>query len=99
MVASSVQPFGIVYMHDFPRPSFLCRTALFADDIEFHNSANSVESASRVLQPYLNRIDSWSKDWRLELSIDKCALLVFSRKRWVDNQLKVFLNNLPIPIV
>lgn len=89
----------IVYMYDFPKPNSLCRTALFADDIEFHTTANSNGSASNVLQPYLNRIYSWSKDWCLSFSIDKCALLVFTRKRGLDDQLNLCLNNRPIPIV
>lgn len=86
-------------MFDFPTPNSLCRTSLFADDIEFHTSANSNESAFSVLQPYLNRINAWSKNLCISFSVKKCALLIFSRKRCLDDQLLLKLNSQPIPIV
>lgn len=88
----------ITYTYDFQKPNALCHPALFADDIEFHTSAKSNEAAVKVLQPYLNRIDSWSKSWCLSFSVDKCVLLIFSRKRSADCQINLTLNNLPIPI-
>jgi hypothetical protein len=88
----------LAYMYDFPIPTPLCHTALFADDIELHTSSNSNVRAAEVLQPYLNRIGLWATDWCLVFSIDKCVLLIFSRRRSMNQDLTLTLNNLPIPI-
>lgn len=88
----------LAYMYDFPIPTPLCHTALFADDIEFHTSSNSNVRAAEVLQPYLNRIGLWATDWCLVFSIDKCVLLIFSRRRSMNQDLTLTLNNMPIPI-
>ncbi len=71
----------IIFMYDFPKPISSCCTSLFADDIEFHTSSDSPAAARSILQPYLNRISTWASTWGLNFSVDKCAVLVFTRKR------------------
>ena len=49
------------------------------------------------LQQDLNIIESWCRDWGFVLNINKCAAVIFTRKRNVNTILR--LNNMPIKIV
>ena len=91
----------LIYMHDFPHPSPLIHTSLFADDIEFHTVSMSDRRAQTALQTYLfvfDCISAWAKDWCLAFSVTKSAVLTFSRKRY-PFEISLLLNNLPVPKV
>ena len=73
--------------------------SLYADDIEIHASAATIEEAQAALQSYLSAIEEWAVLWRLTFSIGKCAAMVFSRRRIQQNPLLLNLIGSPIPVV
>jgi len=50
-----------------------------ADDIEIDVAAESNAEAKRLLQPFLKKVARWAKKWHFEFSVDKSALVVFTR--------------------
>ena len=77
----------------------LIELALFADDIAFFCIALTSLLAETLLQPYLDKIVAWATKWRLLVSVDKSAALVFSRKQIKDRPPVFLLNDHPIQIV
>ncbi|KAI9553778.1 hypothetical protein GHT06_019042 [Daphnia sinensis] len=67
-------------MDDFPKID-AGQTFLFADDVEFHISASDGEEAERLLTPYMEKIQRWSRKWRIKFSATKSSLINFTRQR------------------
>lgn len=74
-----------VMLYDFPPPPKSCLTQLYVDDVTTSTKAKTPDQARKQLQPYLNRISWWAKTWKFSFSIDKSSLVIFSKKRDLDN--------------
>jgi len=53
---------------------------LFADDCKIYTSVSSVSDCQQ-LQGDLENVSKWCQDNRLELNIEKCACVIYSRKK------------------
>ena len=73
----------IIQRHDLRLPSAPLPqlSALFADEIEIHNTNNTKNEAKSILQQYLYEIENWTEKWKLIFSVGKCASLTFTRRR------------------
>ena len=87
-----------IYLHDFPHPPSRCLTLMFADDITVVVQADTIELAQKIVQPYLDRIQRWASEWKLEFSASKSCTLLFSRKLLPQAAPNFILNNTIIPI-
>lgn len=83
---SPLSPFLFsVMMDDLPILSSPGQTLMFADDIEFHIHAENGEQAEKLLTPYLESINKWSRKWRVKFSPAKSNLVNFSRAKKSSN--------------
>lgn len=70
--------------------------ASFADDTAILTSNKFRDIASQNLQLHLNKIESWSKDWKIKMNDDKSAQVNFSLNKRECPPLK--FNNKQIPL-
>ena len=52
--------------------------SLFADDVALYSCDEDLEEACHKVQRALDSVSSWSKKWKLTISIDKCESSFFS---------------------
>ena len=57
---------------------------MFADDTLLYNS-DSIDFVSAPVQQGLNQMDEWCSLWSLNLNIDKCEFMRFTRSRAAVN--------------
>ena len=92
-----------VYMSDFPTPArnspIPVPLSLFADDVEAHTVARTVNAAVTALQTYLWRVQTWGQRWKLSFSVEKSALLVITNKKKLDIAPPLILHGRAIPRV
>lgn len=75
-----------IWVSDIPQPEGIrTRLSQFADDIATWTTAKSMEVAQTKLQHYNNRLVSWSKKWRIQLSAAKTNVTKFHHKRLRKN--------------
>jgi hypothetical protein len=82
---------------DFPILKDEGQTHLFADDIESHVHAEGGIEAERKITPYLEKIRTWSKKWRVNFSAEKSLLVNFTRQRRKQVKPLLFLAGTRIP--
>ena len=87
-----------IMMHDFPMKQDQGQTLLFADDISFITTEYTSDRALITLQSFLNSVAEWCETWKFKMSPDKCALMVFTKKKITDYPL-VQLDGVSIPTV
>ena len=87
-----------IMMHDFPMKQDQGQTLLFADDISFITTEYTSDRALITLQSFLNSVAEWCETWKFKMSPDKCALMVFTKKKITDYPL-VQLDGVNIPTV
>jgi ribonuclease HI len=68
-----------IMLFDFPTAPHLVKTLLYADDVEADVTASSNAEAEEILNPYLDAISHWAREWRFDFSIEKSAVVVFTR--------------------
>lgn len=66
-------------LYDFPAAPNHVKTLLYADDVEADVTASSNSEAEALLNPYLDAISEWAREWRFDFSVEKSAVVVFSR--------------------
>lgn len=69
-----------IMTYDFPTNP-LCDVSLFADDTTISTQAKTTEETINNIQPYIDQIEKWAKNWRFELSVRKSSVVNFSTKR------------------
>jgi ribonuclease HI len=52
--------------------------SLFADDLALWTQATSIEEAEEMMQEALDRLAAWSKQWKLEISVEKTEVVLFT---------------------
>ena len=68
--------------------------ALYADDLSLRVISKSLEYIRIKLQSGLDKINDWSRKWRLKVSATKTMSLVFNKEnRFYPNILKLNLSN------
>ena len=55
------------------------QTLLYADDVEADVTASTNAEAEALLNPYLDAVSEWAREWRFDFSVKKSALVVFTR--------------------
>ena len=68
-----------IMLYDFPSAPDQVRTLLYADDVEADVTASTNAEAEALLNPYLDSISEWAREWRFDFSVEKSSLVVFSR--------------------
>ena len=73
----------IIYINDIATGCTLpIHQSLFADDIAAWPTTRLwVRSQYKVLREYLLHVDRWSKKWKLQFSVKKSGVVLFSHKR------------------
>ena len=65
-------------MSDIPAPPNGIKLASYADDITTLSLSHDIEAAQRNLEPYLSKIDNWTKENNLKLNPDKSTSTLFT---------------------
>jgi endonuclease/exonuclease/phosphatase (EEP) superfamily protein YafD len=87
-----------IYMSDFPVPPEDVTADTYADDITTTSTNTNYKAAESKLQPYLNKINEWTKDNDLKINPDKSTATLFtSDPAEYSNQLSLTLDNKLIP--
>ena len=68
-----------IMLYDFPSAPNQVKTLLYADDVEADVTASTNAEAEALLNPYLDSISEWAREWRFDFSVEKSALVVFTR--------------------
>ena len=80
--------------------AFQLRYSLYADDVAVWSTNETVDGAQRQLQRALDRCQSWSEKWGLQICPEKSASIIFSRKPRTPNpSAPLTLSGADIPIV
>lgn len=69
-----------LFFNDVTKKIPPCCRSLYADDLKLFNVIRSSDDAKK-LQQYLSHFENWCHRNRMSLSIDKCQVITFSRKR------------------
>lgn len=69
--------------------------ATFADDTAILAVGNTIEETTAKLQTALNKVNEWTRDWRIALNETKSVHVNFTYKK--TNDLPIFLNLARIP--
>ena len=62
--------------HEFPAD---VTTSLFADDVAMLATGRSLQECAAKLQPALNRVEEWTRKWKVQPSPSKCSMTTFTR--------------------
>ena len=73
----------LLYVNDIPQ-TLSCSSEMFVDDTLLYNS-DFIHFVSAPVQQGLNEMDEWCSSWSLNLNIDKCEFLRFTRSRAAVN--------------
>ena len=83
-------------------PNYNITSLLFADDLFAFNIENNINRLNIQMQRYLDHLQIWLNNWRLNISPQKCSYTIYSKgrapKRFRDNQFQLNINNEQIPI-
>ena len=80
------------FINDLP-DSLSSNVRLFADDAVLYRNITS-ENDSKILQLDLSKLESWAKDWLMELNHSKCQSMTITRKRKTTNRTYILHNEL-----
>lgn len=70
----------LLYTYDIPQPSGMT-VATFADETAILAVGNSEEEATNKLQKAINKINNWTKKWRIKLNENKSVQIFFTNKK------------------
>ncbi|CAL1267288.1 unnamed protein product [Larinioides sclopetarius] len=87
-----------IYVNDIPKnPN--CHLAIFADDTAVLTKHKHPDIALKCLQLYTHQLQSWLQDWKIKVNPEKCACLLFTKKRNMPilNPIQIF--DQPVPFV
>jgi hypothetical protein len=82
---------------DLPKIPPPAKIRLFADDVTIVASCKQPSDAEVTIQPALDRLHRWFSKWKLKLSPDKSAIVVFTRSYKPGPDPLLFINGHPIP--
>ena len=84
----------LLYTSDIPHENNTT-IATFADDTAIMAVGATVEESTAKLQTAINKINEWTKQWRIRLNESKSVHVNYTNKK--EKNLPVVLNNVPIP--
>ncbi|PIK52472.1 hypothetical protein BSL78_10630 [Apostichopus japonicus] len=88
-----------MYVGDIPQPeNRFTQISQYADDIAIWTSHINPVRTEEYLQQYINRINQWCHDWRLELNPKKSQILYIAKHNRLRRQPYLTLNNAIIPV-
>lgn len=85
----------LLYTYDIPQPSGMT-VATFADDTATLAVGNSEEEATNKLQNAVNKINNWTKKWRIKLNENKSVQIFFTNKK-IKRQTPITINGTVVP--
>ncbi|PIK48183.1 putative LINE-1 retrotransposable element ORF2 protein [Apostichopus japonicus] len=89
----------IMYVGDIPQPeNRFTQISQYADDIAIWTSHINPVRTEEYLQQYINSINQWCHDWRLELNPKKSQILYIAKHNRLRRQPYLTLNNTVIPV-
>jgi len=83
----------LIYINDLPECIYYVTCYLFADDTKLLKAVTNLNDELQ-LQQDLNTLNSWCKEWKLDLNIDKCSTLRLALSNRSTQQLGTYsINN------
>ena len=61
----------------------------FADDSAIWATNKNIKKLEQTLQKSLDKIEKWTKDWRIKLSISKTTGMLFEAKQIQNNKINI----------
>lgn len=86
----------LIYINDLPN-TVSSTIRLFADDCVLYRKINN-QTDHDILQSDINKVLDWCVKWEMQLNVNKCNLVSFTRKRSVSSFCYA-LNNASLPAV
>ena len=80
--------FFLIYMNDLPEEIHI-NLRLYADDVSLFLEYNNREAAIAIMEENLEKLTSWADSWWMTFNPDKSEILNFSRKRNMDREIVV----------
>ena len=72
--------------------------SLNADDLVAGTSAEHTSTATHVMQETINRVGSWTDEWRMEINCNKTQATLFALST-VKEKMMIKLEDMPVPQV
>lgn len=73
-----------LYTADVPRTNYTM-LAVYADDTAILAKSYKIEAAMKKIQTHLNKIDKWTKKWKIDINPNKTQAIVFTEKKFKYN--------------
>ena len=74
----------ILFINDIDKCFNQCKFLLYADDLKIFHTVNDVSDYSKI-QSDLDRLTTYCNQNKLELSVNKCKIITFTKKRKIIN--------------
>ena len=86
-----------IMLTDFPTHPTPVKSRLYADDVTIYAETKLPEDAEVTIQPALNKIFRWGREWKLKFAPDKSSVVVFNRSYKPGADPLLFINGHRIP--
>ena len=73
--------FFSLYVNDMPTPSRHIELAKYADDTALLATSKQPQLLLKYLETYLTELETWLRDWRIAINVDKSAAVLFTTRR------------------
>jgi len=72
--------------------------AKYANGIAILASSSNPKQILKTLQDQANKIDSWTKKWKIKINTNKYVQITFTLKLSPQERPQLIMNNIPIPV-
>jgi hypothetical protein len=88
----------LIFMNNIPKAQSLNRacTSLFANDLTTMFIYDKPGKINKIISRYLDELETWLKNWILDMSPSKCWYTIFANKVCKPN-IALILHDTPIP--
>ena len=69
-----------LYVNDIPTPSRHIELAQYADDTALVATSKQPQLLLKYLETYLTELETWLRDWRIAINVDKSAAVLFTTR-------------------
>ena len=81
-----------LYVSDIPTPSRRIELAQYADDTALVATSKQPQLL-KYIETYLTKLETWLRDWRIAINVDKSAAVLFTTTRIPTPRPLRFLGN------
>ena len=86
----------LLYINDLQNVCQYSLPILFADDTNLFFNSKDITKLNFMLSEELSNISKWLKVNRLSLNINKTKYMLFTKKRYISDQIKIEIDKTPI---